>query len=113
MAAVKGYFYRMCDDTPGWHFYTPVDDIKDWEDCVAMLESVEKIWNAEKHGKVAKPGLYTGRVLCYKLFCQKHGLSENDDMAAKCGCNPKSSAASKTIEKQWFSSFSSAAAAKK
>lgn len=84
----NGVYYRWCTNAAGYHSMIPEAEFAMYADCCVALETVKKI-HVGPMGETITPkyGVYTGRVVCFKLF--------NKDVAAGalCGCNTSSSAA--------------------
>lgn len=85
----KGVLYRWCTNAAGYHSMIPEKEFTMYANCVVALESVKKIHTGPIGEYITpKEGVYTGRVICFKLF--------NNDVAlagALCGCSLSSSAA--------------------
>lgn len=96
---IKGVIYRFCSAPPGIHHMLPKDEFdKYFKNCVVNLESVNmlQMLATEQDFVKVKRGVYTGRVVCTKLW---DASIPRQSTPNRCGCKDNSSAAKNTTVK--------------
>jgi len=106
MAGIKAVYYRMCDDTAytGLFKLIPLEKFnKHYQNAVVGLESVSFTMEEGKL-QMMPMGMYTGRVVCHRLWMAPFEMIIQQGVG--CGCKnpptiPEMAVAKALTKQQW------------